>query len=133
MKRKMTVLIADDSPAIVERLTEMLKEIPGLQYVGEAQTVQETIRIVQEKRPDALILDLQMPGGSGLDVLRAIRPKLPALRVLVCTNYSTLQHREECVAAGSDSFVDKSTEFEKIPEILSDWYSEADKTWPIAL
>lgn len=127
------MLIADDSTAIVERLREMLLEIPGVHCVGQAGDVAEAIRRVHEKNPDALILDLQMPGGSGLDVLRAIRPGHPALRVLVCTNYSTPQHREECIAAGSDSFVDKSTEFEKIPTILGDWSSEVEKKWPVAL
>lgn len=129
----MTVLIADDSAAIVERLREMLEEIPGVHCVGDAGNVQETIRSVHEKKPDALILDLQMPGGSGLDVLRAVRKRHRSLHILVCTNYSTAQHREECIAAGSDSFVDKSTEFEKIPAILGDWRSEREKKWPVAL
>lgn len=127
MKKKMKVLIADDSPVIVERLADLLREIPGVQFVGQAGDVQETIRSVHEKKPDALILDLQMPGGSGLDVLRAIRPGHPLLHVLVCTNYSTLQYREECIAAGTDIFVDKSTEFEKIPAILNEWIDEENK------
>jgi DNA-binding NarL/FixJ family response regulator len=59
-----------------------------------------------------------MPGGSGLDVLRAVRPDHPGLRFLVCTNYANSQYRDECISAGADFFLDKSSEFEKIPAIL---------------
>jgi DNA-binding NarL/FixJ family response regulator len=133
MKKKMKVLIADDSVAIVERLVDLLRDVPGVQFVGQAGDVQEAIRSVQEKNPDTLILDLQMPGGSGLDVLRAIRPGRPALHVMVCTNYSTAWYREECIAAGSDIFVDKSTEFEKIPAILSGWIEDENGTMSVTL
>ncbi len=68
--------------------------------------------------PDTLILDLQMPGGSGLDVLRAIRLDHPHLHVLICTNFPYPQYREECLSAGANFFIDKSAEFEKIPAIL---------------
>jgi DNA-binding NarL/FixJ family response regulator len=132
MKKKMKVLIADDSIAVVERLIDLLKGVPGVQLVGQAGDVQEAIRSVHEKKPDTLILDFQMPGGSGLDVLRAIRPGHPSLHVVVCTNYNTPQYRRECITAGSDIFVDKSTEFEKIPEILSEWLKEQSDTAPVA-
>lgn len=132
MKKKMKVLIADDSIVIVERLVDLLKEVPGVQFVGQAGDVQAAIRSVEEKKPDTLILDLQMPGGSGLDVLRAIRPAHPSLHVMVCTNYNSPQYREECIAAGTDIFVDKSTEFEKIPAILSEWIDDDNGTVQVA-
>jgi DNA-binding NarL/FixJ family response regulator len=73
---------------------------------------------IREKKPDAIILDLQMPGGSGLDVLRAIRPNFPDMQVVICTNYPHDQYREECLTAGANFFLDKSVEFSKIPAIL---------------
>jgi DNA-binding NarL/FixJ family response regulator len=114
----MKIFIADDSRAVVERLADLLEEVPGAQLVGQAGDVPEAVRSIQKTRPDALILDLQMPGGSGLDVLRAIRADHPHLYVLICTNYPSPQYREECLNAGANSFIDKSAEFEKIPAIL---------------
>ncbi|MGB7845723.1 MAG: response regulator transcription factor [Candidatus Acidiferrum sp.] len=116
----MRVLIADDSLAVVERLADLLKEIPGIQLVGTAQDAAEAIQSVLKESPDAIILDYQMPGGSGLEVLRAIRRTHPSLCVLICTNYPFPQYREECLAAGANYFLDKSADFDKIPQILRD-------------
>lgn len=114
----MKVFIADDSPAVVERLVDLLKEVEGVQFVGQAGDVAEAVRCIRKVRPDALILDLQMPGGSGLDVLRPIRAEFPHLQVLICTNYPYAQYREECLGAGANFFLDKSVDFDKIPAIL---------------
>ena len=62
---------------------------------------------------DLVFLDLQMPGGSGLEVLRAIRPDHPALQILVCTNYAYPRYREECLSAGANYFLDKSAELSR--------------------
>ncbi|HZQ68203.1 MAG TPA: response regulator transcription factor [Terriglobales bacterium] len=116
----MRVFIADDSRVVVERLADLLQEVPGAELVGQAGDVPETVLGIRKMKPDALILDLQMPGGSGLDVLRAIRTDYPHLQVLICTNYPYPQYRQECLTAGADFFLDKSTEFEKIPAILTE-------------
>lgn len=114
----MKVFIADDSSAVVERLADLVKEVPGAELAGQAADVPEAVNGVRRMEPDALILDLQMPGGSGLDVLRAIRADYPHLQVLICTNYAYPQYREECMIAGANFFLDKSADFAKIPAIL---------------
>jgi len=128
----MKVFIADDSHVVVERLADLLKEVPGVRLVGRANDVAEAIHSIVLANPDAVILDLQMPGGSGLEVLRAIRQSRPSVWVLICTNYPYPQYREECIAAGADYFLDKSAEFEKIPEILRQLASRAPNVTPAA-
>ena len=127
----MRVFIADDSSVVVERLADLLKEVPGAQLVGQAGDVPDAVRSIQKMKPDALILDLQMPGGSGLDVLRAVRKDCPRLRVLICTNYPYPQYREECLSAGADYFLDKSADFEKIPAIFRELIQNETKTLPV--
>ncbi len=73
-----------------------------------------------------------MSGGSGIDVLRAIRPDHPGFYVLICTNYAYPQFREECLSAGANYFLDKSTEFQKIPDILRELLGKVSKTTPAA-
>ncbi len=123
----MKVFIADDSPPVVERLTDLLRGLPGIEFAGDAGNVLAVLRCVRQLQPDALILDLEMPGGSGLDVLRAVRRDLPDLQVLICTNYPYPQYRSECLAAGANYFLDKSAEFDKIPMILRDLMRTAAK------
>ena len=114
----MRVFITDDSKVVVERLLDLLKDVSGVEVVGEAGNVPDAVSSIKKTNPDAVILDLQMPGGSGLDVLRAIRPSHPRLQVLVCTNYPYPQYRDECLAAGANYFLDKSADFAKIPAIF---------------
>jgi DNA-binding NarL/FixJ family response regulator len=128
---QMKVFIADDSGAVVKRLTDLLEEVPGAQLVGQASDVPEAVEGVQQLRPDVLILDLQMPKGTGLDVLRAIRVDHPHLYVLICTNFPYPQLREECFNAGANFFLDKSAEFEKIPAILRELLHCETKTSPV--
>jgi len=128
----MKVFIADDSPLFVERLTELLRDVPGIELAGQAGDVPESVRCIQQVKPDAVILDLQMSGGSGLDVLRAIRPDHPGLYVLICTNYPYPQYRKECLSAGANYFLDKSAEFEEIPAILYRYLRNNTKSATIA-
>ena len=128
----MTVFIADDSRVVAERLADLLKEVPGVQLVGRASDVPGAIQSIVKANPDAVILDLQMPGGSGLDVLRRIKKTRPSVWVLICTNYPYPQYREECIAAGANYFLDKSAEFEKIPEILRDLTKRVPNVTPVA-
>jgi DNA-binding NarL/FixJ family response regulator len=126
----MKVFIADDSRVVAERLASLLEEVPGAWLVGQAGDVPAAVIGIQKMKPDAVILDLHMPGGSGLDVLRAIRSDHPDLYVLVCTNYPYPEYREECLAAGANLFLDKSADFEKIPSILRELAQKEAKISP---
>src|SRR4029077_16003149 len=126
----MRVFIADDSIPVVERLADLLEDVPGAQLVGQAGNVPEAVRCIQKVKPDAVILDLHMPGGSGLDVLRAIRTEHPDVFVLICTNFPYAEFREECLTAGANLFLDKSADFEKIPLILRELVQKEAKISP---
>ena len=114
----MRVYIVDDSEVVIERLKTILSEVKEIEVIGHANNPFDAIHGIRTLQPDAVILDLQMPGGSGIGVLLSIKRDNSAPVVLVLTNYPYPQYRKKCMEAGADFFFDKSTEFERIPEVL---------------
>lgn len=109
----MRVLVIDDSAAVRSRIAELLRESRSFERVDEASDAAFGISLARTQRPDAVILDLQLSGSSGLDVLPVLKRADPPPTVVVLTNHATQAHRRECVARGADYFFDKSREFER--------------------
>src|SRR5712675_1606051 len=79
----MRIFIAEDSTLIAERLAELLGDIRGLELVGQAANAPAAALAIKQLNPDAVILDLKMPGGSGLDILLALKKERPDTIVIV--------------------------------------------------
>jgi len=118
LDHKIKLFIVDDSLIVRERLVTMLSELAGIEVIGQAENVSEAISSIRKLQPDVVILDIQMPGGSGIDVLRAIKQAEAAPMVIILTNYPYQKHRQKCFEAGADFFLDKSIEFDQIPKLL---------------
>ena len=114
------VFIVEDSAPIRSRLVELLGEIEGVCVVGEAETPADAVTGIQQTKPHCVILDYQLIGGTGVDVLRAVHPGSPEIAFVVLTNHPNAQYRRVCMEAGADRFLDKSTEFGKIKEVVSE-------------
>jgi DNA-binding NarL/FixJ family response regulator len=117
----MNVLVVDDAPQIRKRLIALLRTAGNVTVVGEAESVRAAIDEAAARPVDVMLLDLQLTDGNGLEVLAAVKPAHPALRVIVLSNFATPQYRQASLAAGADVFLDKSTEFQRVPEILRSW------------
>lgn len=114
----MRLLIADDSELIVDRLIASVETIKGVEIVDTAGTVESASEAVRTLRPDVVILDMRMPGGSGLDVLESMKKDQASCVVIVLTNFAYPQYRRKCLASGANFFLDKSTEFDKVGDVL---------------
>jgi len=82
---KTTVLVADDHPLFRQGVIHTIKDEPNLRLAGETSTAAATIESAREIQPDVILLDLQFPDGSGLDVLAAIQETCPRTNVIVLT------------------------------------------------
>ena len=116
---QLAIFIADDSQIVQERLVTLLDELIGVEIVGQAESGANTIKAIRNLHPDAVILDIRMPDGSGLDVLAAIKQDEVTPFIIILTNYPYPGYREKCLRAGADYFLDKSTEFDQIPAIIA--------------
>jgi DNA-binding NarL/FixJ family response regulator len=112
------VLIVDDSHIVRVRLLAALSSIEAIEIVGQAQDVEEARQLFEQRKPHAVILDIRMPGGSGIDVLRYIKEHSPLTMVIILTNFADEHYRKACMHAGADYFLDKSNEFDTISDLL---------------
>ena len=107
----------------------MLDELDGIEIVGQAENVTEAIGTIKKLHSDVVILDIRMPGGSGIDVLQNIKQGEAVPIVIILTNYPYPGYQQKCLQAGADFFLDKSTEFDQIPKLIEQfkWRTEADQ------
>lgn len=122
------LFIADDSDAIVESLSDLLMEIRGMEIVGHAHNASQAIERINELNPDVAILDIRMPGGSGIQVLESIKAVKNTILVIMLTAYPYPQYRQKCAEMGAEYFFDKSTEFHRVQEVLTELAASAQKT-----
>jgi DNA-binding NarL/FixJ family response regulator len=118
-QKKIRVFIADDSPTVRDRLNTLLSDMTNVEVVGHAEDAMQAIRDIQDIQPDVVILDIRMPAGSGIGVLRSLQKQVARPKIIMLTNYPFLQYRKTCLEAGASYFFDKSSEFEKIPQALT--------------
>lgn len=114
----MKLLIADDSTFLRQRLSHLITELAGIENIIYAEDVPAAIKAIETEKPDVVVLDIQMPGGSGIDVLKKLRKENQKPVFIVFTNYPYPRFRKSCLAAGADFFLDKSFDHNELLVVL---------------
>lgn len=114
----MRVFLVDDSVVIRQRLKRMLADLKEIEVMGEAADAAEATEAIHVAKPDVVLLDIHLLGGSGIEVLENVKKDQPAPAVIILTNYPYPQYRKKCLDAGADYFFVKSTEFDKVVPAL---------------
>ncbi len=114
----LTVFLADDSQLICDRVAGLL-QASGMVIVGRAGAPQPCIDGILATLPDVVVLDIQLDGGSGLEVLRAVRQVAPATRFVVFSNNSNAGYRERYLRDGADRFLDKNSDFQQLVQAVT--------------
>ena len=114
----MHVLVVDDSAMVRQRLVKRISALPGVDHVGAAAHAAEALRKIAARPPDVMTLDLQMPDGSGLDVLAVIKAEGRSIVTIVLTNYPAAPYRGMYLRAGAQFFFDKSTELQYAIDLI---------------
>jgi DNA-binding NarL/FixJ family response regulator len=116
----MDIFLVEDSPPVRARLAEMLGSIPGATLVGEAESAEAAIRGILAARPDVVVLDLSLAGGtSGLEVLRAVCREAPEIDFYMLSNFIAYPYRQLAERLGARGFFDKSKDFERVRDIVA--------------
>ncbi|RMH20147.1 MAG: DNA-binding response regulator [Gemmatimonadetes bacterium] len=99
------VLVADDHAVVREGIRHVLHETEGMEVVGEASDGDETLRLVAELDPDLVVLDLSMPGHTGVEVTRELRQSEHPVAILVLSMHDAPEYVFEAVRAGADGYI----------------------------
>ena len=118
-KKNKMILIVDDSYLIIEGLTDMLNELEQVDSISHAFTVTAAIEILEQSPPDIILLDINLPDTSGIELLRIVKEKYPNIMVVMLTNNANDYYRQLCLKLGADHFVDKSKDFDMVPDIIA--------------
>lgn len=115
---KANVLLVDDEEQFVKVFSQRL-EGRGLK-VDTSTTGEEAIQRVKSKEFDAIILDLVMPGMSGLETLKRIKSENPDIQIIILSGHGSIEKSVEAVKAGAVDFVEKPADVNKILEKISE-------------
>ncbi len=106
---RIRVLVADDHTVVREGIRHVLEGEAGFVVVAEAATAADAVRLAGVHAPDVAVLDISMPGGSGLDAVARIRELLPSARILVLSMHDNPEYLRESVRAGAHGYLLKDS------------------------
>jgi len=119
MKKDIVIMIVDDNVNFVKRMTGLLENLDGISSINVAGDYDNAVRLLSEQTPDFLLLDINLPGKNGMEILKMIKNNKLECEVIMITNHADEYYRIQCKKLGAKYFLDKSSEFGLVPEIIS--------------
>jgi len=103
------VVIADDHTIVREGLKQLLLAAGSIEIAGEARDGFEVLKLAREKEFDVLLLDLSMPGKSGMDLIKQVKNERPRVRILVLSMHQEHQYAVRAIKAGASGYLTKDS------------------------
>lgn len=116
--RPIRVVIAEDHAVVRQALSIMLDMEPDVTVVGEAGDGEEAVNLVQELKPDLVVLDVRMEGMDGVEATRLVRQKCPEIAILILTGYDDTEVLLRAVEAGAHGFLLKDSSNEELLDAI---------------
>jgi len=104
------LLIIDDHEMVREGLKAMLSAEPDFSIVGDAANADQAFALIESQRPDVILLDVRLPGPSGIEVCRTVTDRYPEVAVIILTTFTDESLVEQCIKAGARGFIVKDIE-----------------------
>ena len=118
-EKSIHILFIEDSLAVQRTLDEWIKEEIPQAINRFAMNCEEALSQLFEKVPDIVILELSLPDGSGMDLLRTIRSQFPKVKTIIFTNTTEETYRKNCTNLGVNYFLDKTFDFSKLSNCIN--------------
>lgn len=102
-----SVILADDHRIVLDGLRDIIDAVPELHVAAQAQNGRMMLSLLEVQQPDLVIMDLNMPGKDGLEVLSEIKTRFPAIKILVLTMYNSPEMVRRVLSLGADGYLFK--------------------------
>jgi DNA-binding NarL/FixJ family response regulator len=130
------VVTVDDSPLIAQRLKVLLGDLNDIELQGNAENIQSALDLIEKERPHVVFVDINLSldkPRNGIDLLNVLRKTYPVLKIVMLTNLADSRYRDMCRSFGADYFLDKSEDFDRIPETLmtirNEGFDKKNESW----
>lgn len=110
----MRILVVDDHAVVRRGFQQLARETYGSLVLGEAQSAEEALDILRRDRWDLVVMDINLPGRSGLDILRDLRREWPGLPVVIYSMHPEEQYAVRAFRAGASAYVTKASPVEEL-------------------
>ena len=107
--KKIKILIADDHPIVRAGFKQVISDMPDMLVADEAGNGQEVLQLIGKKDYDLVLLDISMPGRSGLEILKDLKSEKPKLPVLILSIYPEEQYAIRALRAGASGYMTKAS------------------------
>jgi len=112
--KKISIVIADDHTIVRQGMRKLLETYPELQILGESQDGDETVELAKQLLPDLIIMDISMPGLSGLEATRQIKKRFPEVKILILTMHAEKEYIFNILQSGASGYLLKGSPIEEL-------------------
>jgi DNA-binding NarL/FixJ family response regulator len=123
-KKIKTVLIVDDNMNFVDRMIGLLDEAKSIENIIVASGYDEARKVLAHEEPEIALLDINLPGKNGIELLKLIRAHNKSCEVIMITNHADDYYRQQCYDLGAKYFLDKSNDFAQVPGIINNYSNQ---------
>lgn len=117
--KKISILIVDDNENFVRRMIDLLEDVEVVSSIQTAGDYNEAFRMLDNKTPDVILLDICLPGKSGINLLQTMQDCNWKSEVIMVTNNTEGYYKDICNKLGVRYFLDKTSEFDLVPGIVA--------------
>ncbi len=112
------VFLADDHPLLRTGLRMSLRQHADINFIGEANDGFKAVEMIKKNPPDVALIDVDMPGLSGIAVIRLLRKQYPDMKLLIFSSYSDRSYIEEAMQAGANGYILKSIDISELVDVI---------------
>lgn len=113
-QKAVRIVVVDDHPVVRQGLSLLIEQEGDLEYCGDAESVSEALKVIEETKPDVAVVDISLKDSSGIELIKDIRLRYPQVQILVLSMHDESFYVERVLRAGARGYVTKDEATEKV-------------------